>query len=276
MTFSVGFIGAGNMSSALLGGLMAKGWSSQRLSVADPEASVRARHAERGIYVTAHNEEILERADVVVLAVKPQRVAEVLEPLASCWQAQQPLLLSVVAGLSTQALQKWLGQGLKVVRAMPNTPALVQTGATAYYCPDQLEEPWRKRAHEILAAVGLVLKVDQENQLDIVTALSGSGPAYFFYVMESMQQAAEQMGLDSRVARALTLQTALGAAQMAVTSADSLVELRQKVTSPGGTTEAALQVFATQHLGEILATAMQAAKTRASELGELFAGGVNA
>ena len=272
MSYCVGFIGAGNMATALAGGLLAHNFSPERLAMSDPRPQALEEHAAKGIFTTHDNIELVRRSDVVVLAVKPQVVTEVLIPLRAIWQERQPLLLSIAAGITLSGLQNLLGGHLAMVRAMPNTPALVQCGASGYFCSDAVQEAQRRQAHEILAAVGVALRVEQEELMDAVTALSGSGPAYCFLVMEAMQAEGMALGLDERTARALTLQTALGAAQMAVTSAVGVDELRRRVTSPGGTTEAALAVMNGKGLKDIFAQAMQAACSRATELGEMLQG----
>ncbi len=266
MTYKVGFIGGGNMASALIGGLLAKGWPTERLWVADPDLRTIERHQLQSIQTTQSNSELVDAVDVVVLAVKPQVAAEVLKPLADQLHSCQPLILSVAAGISTSLLKKW-SSAERVIRAMPNTPALVQCGASAYYAATGLDETSLAQGHEILSAVGLALPVEREDQIDAVTALSGSGPAYFFFLMEAMQAAALRLGLSEESARALTLQTASGAAKIAQSSDVHVTELRRRVTSPGGTTAAAISVFEKAQLSRIVDEAMQAAYRRSQSLG---------
>ncbi len=268
MSDCVGFLGAGNMASALVGGLLARGHAPSDLMLADPLPAVLAEHARRGCRTSSDNAELVAQAQILVLAVKPQMLAAVLAPLAGLLRERRPLIISIVAGATIEGITRVLGGGeWAIVRAMPNTPALVQSAATGYTCSPQVSEIQRQQAQQILSAVGLALCVEDEAQIDAVTALSGSGPAYFFLVMQAMQQAGMALGLDARTARALTLQTALGAAQMAVTADVGLEELRRRVTSPGGTTEAAIAVLNDAGLVACFDRALHAAQARAAELG---------
>jgi len=261
------FIGAGNMATSLVGGMLARGFSADRITLADVSAErLQMLVGQYGVRVTESNLEAATGADVILFAVKPQQMAEVCTALAPVVQTGKPLVVSIAAGTTIARLQGWLGAETAVVRCMPNTPALVQTGATGLYASLQASESQRALAHAMLDAVGIALWLDSEEQLDAVTALSGSGPAYFFLVMEAMMAAGRAMGLDERMARQLTLQTALGAAQMAVTSDEDPSELRRKVTSPGGTTQAALNVLESQHLRDIFLKALLAARDRSREL----------
>lgn len=183
-------------------------------------------------------------------------------------QSTKPLLISIAAGVREKDIDRWTGGGAAIVRTMPNTPALVQSGATALYANSQVSSDQKNQAESILRAVGITLWVNEETQLDAVTALSGSGPAYFFLIMELLEAAAVELGLDASAARLLTLETAFGASRMALSSEDSPADLRTKVTSPGGTTEAALKVFADNDLGSIFKNALKAAQARGFELGE--------
>lgn len=266
MTTRIGFIGAGNMASALAGGLLARGWRAADISLSDAYPDALVQHAQRGLFTTTDNRALVERSDVLVLAVKPQVMAEVLKPLADIVQARQPLIISIAAGIPGASLECWLGGPLPVVRAMPNTPALVQTGATGLFANSRVSAAQRASAESILGAVGLALWVDSEHLIDAVTAVSGSGPAYFFYVMEAMMMAGRDLGLDEKTARALTLQTALGAAQMAITADVGPDELRRRVTSPGGTTERAIATFDEAGLRDIFARALAACAARGGEL----------
>ena len=255
------------MATALVGGLLAKGWQPADLALSDRSEEALAPHAAQGLFTSTTNADVLTRSDVVVLAVKPQVMAEVLKPLAATVQARQPLVISIAAGIPVASIERWLGGDLAVVRAMPNTPALVQSGATGLYASAGVSHEQRKQAETILNAVGLTLWVDDESLIDSVTAVSGSGPAYFFYVMEAMIAAGCQLGLDEKTARALTLQTALGAAQMAITADVGPAELRRRVTSPGGTTAAALEVLmAGNGFQPLLTKAIAAATKRSKEL----------
>lgn len=262
----IGFIGAGNMASALAGGLLARGWQPADLALSDAMPAALEPHQQRGLFTSTDNRVIVEHADVLVLAVKPQIMAQVLTPLADIVQARQPLIISIAAGIPAASIEHWLGGPVALVRAMPNTPALVQAGATGLYANDRVSAEQRATAESLLGAVGLALWVGSEDLIDAVTAVSGSGPAYFFYVMEAMMAAGRDLGLDEKTARALTLQTALGAAQMAITSDVGPDELRRRVTSPGGTTERAVAAFDEAGLREIFGRALAACAARGKEL----------
>jgi pyrroline-5-carboxylate reductase len=262
----IGFIGAGNMASALAGGLLARGWQAADLALSDTVPAALVPHQQRGLLTATDNRIIVDHADVLVLAVKPQVMAQVLTPLTEQVQARQPLIISIAAGHSGGQYRAWLGGPVALVRAMPNTPALVQTGATGLYANARVSAEQRATAESLLGAVGLALWVDSEDLIDAVTAVSGSGPAYFFYVMEAMMAAGRELGLDEKTARALTLQTALGAAQMAITADVGPDELRRRVTSPGGTTERAVATFDEAGLRAIFGRALAACAARGKEL----------
>ena len=259
------FIGGGNMAQALIGGLLSRGLPSTRITVSDPVEQIREILQAKDVHVTDNNVEAIRDADIVVLAVKPQVLGSVLQPLNGLFNDK--LIVSIVAGAEIQTISKFTGTDL-VVRVMPNTPALVQTGAHGLFAYPVVDEAKRELASQVLAATGLTLWVDSEAQIDAVTAVSGSGPAYFFYMMESMIRAGKNMGLDEKVATALTLQTALGAAQMAITSSNSPAELRKNVTSPNGTTQAALEVFDRAQISQNIQTALAAAQKRSQELAQ--------
>jgi pyrroline-5-carboxylate reductase len=268
MARKIGFIGAGNMATALAGGLVALGWNPADIALSDAQPAALAPHAGRGHFTTTDNRELLQRADVLVLAVKPQVMREVLAPLAELAQARRPLVISIAAGIPVASLVEWLGGTLPIVRAMPNTPALVLAGAAGLYASAGVSAAQRQEAETILGAVGVTTWVEDEALIDAVTAVSGSGPAYFFYVMEAMVAAGRDLGLDEKTARTLTLQTALGAAQMAITADVGLEELRRRVTSPGGTTERAIAVFDDAGLRDIFARALKACAARGAELAD--------
>jgi pyrroline-5-carboxylate reductase len=260
----VTFIGGGNMAQALIGGLLAEGVPATMIRVAEPVAELRELLAVRGVGVFATATEAVEGADVVVLAVKPQIIQMVLQELAA--HVANKLVISIAAGVSVATLSNGLAGHARIVRAMPNTPALVQTGATGLYAPAQLSQQDRDSATNILSAAGLVLWVDDEALMHAVTAVSGSGPAYFFYLMESMIAAGVAQGLDEKTAKALTLQTALGAAQMAIISGDNPTKLRKNVTSPNGTTAAAIEHLDAQHVSQHIVDALSAAGQRSIAL----------
>ena len=268
------FIGGGNMAASLVGGLIADGWDPARIRVADPDASQRERMAaSHQVTTTPDNQAAVSDADVVVLAVKPQLLAPVARDLAAGIAQQQPLVISIAAGIREANLRDWLGADTAIVRAMPNTPALVRSGATALYANPAVSEAQRSLAESILRAVGLVIWVEDEALMDAITALSGSGPAYFFLFMEALQAAGEEQGLPAETARLLALQTAFGAARMALESSDDAGTLRHHVTSPGGTTERAIGILQEGGLAELLSRAVQGAAERANELAIEFGKG---
>ena len=262
---NISFIGGGNMAQALIGGLIARGLPPTRITVSDPVEQVRDLLKEKDVHVTEDNLAAIAQADIVVFAVKPQVLAQVLRPLYG--QFDDKLVISIVAGAEIATISELLGTE-RVVRVMPNTPALVQTGAHGLYATEQVNNTDRVLASQVLAATGLTIWVNSEAQIDAVTAVSGSGPAYFFYLMESMIRAGKNLGLDEKVATALTLQTALGAAQMAITSSNTPAELRKNVTSPNGTTQAAIEVFDHAQISQNIQAALAAAKTRSQELAQ--------
>jgi pyrroline-5-carboxylate reductase len=260
------FIGGGNMAQALIGGLLSRGLPTTRITVSDPVEQIRHILEEKNIQTTTDNVDAIKNADVVVLAVKPQVLATVLQPLKGL--LSDKLVISIIAGAEIQTISDLIGGSQRIVRVMPNTPALVQTGAHGIYASEAVNAQDRELTSQILAATGLTIWVDNEAQIDAVTAVSGSGPAYFFYLMESMIRAGKNLGLDEKVATALTLQTALGAAQMAITSSNSPTELRKNVTSPNGTTQAALEVFDRAQISQNIQAALAAAQKRSQELAQ--------
>ena len=265
----IAFIGAGNMARSLIGGLLAKGYPAASIACSDPyEESLQQAAALGPIRTTSDNATVLADADIVVLAVKPQVMAQVLSPLQKLLQQQQPLLVSIAAGITVESMLNWSGTELPIVRCMPNTPALLQCGATGIYASAAVSEQQRQLVGEILSAVGVSVWVETEAQLDAVTALSGSGPAYFFLLMEAMQAVGVQLGLSEEASAALTQQTALGAARMALESDVDVAELRRRVTSPNGTTQAALENFAASGFEQVVASALQAAYDRSIALSE--------
>ena len=267
------FIGGGNMASSLIGGLIADGYDSRQITVSDPDSDKLAQLAARfNVKTVTDNRKAIDRAKVVVLAVKPQALETVARNLADTVAKTSPLVISIAPGIQEAALRDWLGGDVALVRSMPNTPAMIQSGATGLHAGPGVSEEQRDMAESILRAVGLTRWVDDEPQMDAVTALSGSGPAYFFLVMEAMEAAACEMGLDRETARLLTLQTALGAARMAIESSDSPATLRQKVTSPGGTTERALQILEEGNLRALFLQALKGAQSRSRELSEMLGG----
>lgn len=253
------------MAQALIGGLIARGLPATRITVSDPVEQVRQLLQEKDVQVTEDNVAAIQTADVVVFAVKPQVLAQVLKPLNGLFAGK--LVISIVAGAEISTISELLGTD-QVVRVMPNTPALVQTGAHGLYATDAVAEKDRNLASQVLAATGLTIWVNTEAQIDAVTAVSGSGPAYFFYLMESMIRAGKNLGLDEKVATELTLQTALGAAQMAITSSNTPAQLRKNVTSPNGTTQAAIEVFDHGQVSQTIQAALAAAQKRSQVLAQ--------
>jgi len=267
---SIGFIGAGNMANSLIRGLLENGVPAGHLWAADVDADKLAQlESDCGIN-TAGSEDIAASVDVLVLAVKPQVMAVVCARIAASLAGRQCLVISIAAGITSEQLLNWLGSATAVVRCMPNTPALVGCGATALYATAATSPTQRQLAEAILSAVGLALWLEKEADMDAVTALSGSGPAYFFLFMEAMQDAALELGLDAETAHQLTCQTALGAARLAAVSESTTAELRRQVTSPGGTTEQALKQFEEGGLRRLVKQALQAARLRSQQLAEEF------
>lgn len=266
-------LGGGHMGRALIGGLLRSGTRPERLRVGEASEAARLALArELGVSASADNARAVDGASIVVLAVKPQQAAAVVAELAPLLRAQRPLLLSVAAGVRTAQLAAWCGPGVPVARAMPNRPALLGAGATALYAPPSVGSELRAAAERIARAVGEAVWVSEEDLLDAVTALSGSGPAYFFLLAELMAEAATGLGLPSAVAKRLAAATLYGAGLMAATGDADLARLRAEVTSKGGTTEAALGVFASADLEATVGDALAAAARRARELGALAAG----
>jgi pyrroline-5-carboxylate reductase len=268
------FIGGGNMGRCLVGGLIGDGHPCEHLRVSDPDPErLQVLHERFGVRTGNDNRSTIAGADVVILAVKPQVVRAVVEDVVETLRAQGPLVLSIVAGLRTDVLRKWIGpQGIgpqvPIVRAMPNTPALVRSGAAALYAEaGSVGRGHRDSAESILRAVGSTVWVEDEALMDTVTALSGSGPAYFFLLMELIERAGVSMGLAPESARLLTLQTAFGAAKMALESETPAAVLRAQVTSPGGTTEQAIKTFQDCGIESIVTRALRAAEARSRELG---------
>jgi pyrroline-5-carboxylate reductase len=266
--FSVAIIGGGNMARGLLGGLLARAIDPERITVTAATAATRAAlAADFGVRVSDDNVAAVHGARVVVLAVKPQVMGAVARALAAELRVARPLVVSVAAGITVGQLQKWIGTGVPVVRAMPNRPALIGAGATGLFADDSVGEAGRALAAELLGATGLALWVSKESDLDLVTALSGSGPAYFFRLAELMAAAAAAEGLDPAIAAQLAARTLAGAGQMVAASASpDLAAMRAAVTSKGGTTAAALEKLDAQDFPAIVAAAMRAAATRSREL----------
>ncbi len=269
MDSTICFIGAGNMSLSLMGGLLASGYPKDKILATDPSADRRQEVTQSlGIQCLENNTDAAARASIILLAVKPQQLEPVCKELADTVKANGTLIISIAAGVRTDDIAFWLGGEAAIVRTMPNTPALIRSGATGLFATTTVSDDQKDQAENILRAAGLTVWVQQESDLDIVTAISGSGPAYYFLFMEAMQATGQKLGLDESTARLLTIQTAFGAAKMALESPDNCATLRQKVTSPNGTTEKAIQTFEQHHLRDIIDEAMTAAKNRAISLAD--------
>jgi pyrroline-5-carboxylate reductase len=264
---AIAFIGGGNMARSLIGGLLAQGRAPETLRVAEPVAALReALAADFGVRVRAAGPEAADGAATWVLAVKPQVMREVCEGLATLAQIHRPLVVSIAAGIPTAQLDRWLGGGQAVVRAMPNTPALLGAGATGLFANPAVSAGQREAADALMQAAGLTAWIPDEALMDAVTAVSGSGPAYVFLLAEAMQAAGEAQGLAPDTARTLVLQTLLGAARMLSESGEPAAVLRQRVTSPGGTTQAAIESFEANGFRDLVHQAIAAATRRGREL----------
>ncbi|MEH6589427.1 MAG: pyrroline-5-carboxylate reductase [Halioglobus sp.] len=263
----IAFIGAGNMASSIIGGLLESGHPASHISAADPyPGSLEKLQAIAPITVGDDNATVAAGADVIILAVKPQVMAEATASIRGEVQASGAVSISIAAGITIDAMQTRLGSDAAIIRCMPNTPALLGCGASALFANTHTSPTQKTYAQTILSAVGLTSWVDSEAQLDAITALSGSGPAYYFLFMEAMIASGVAMGLDKETATAMTLQTALGAARMAKEGDVDLAELRRRVTSPGGTTERAVEAFEQGDIRGLVDHAMQAALIRAEEM----------
>ena len=266
MHATIAFIGAGNMSRAIFGGMLKNGYPAEQIFATGRDLAKLADLAEMGIKIGTDNAQAMAESSVVVLAVKPQLMQAAIVPMAEVAQQHQPLIISVAAGITAASIEKWLGGNLSVVRCMPNTPALVQLGASALCANKEVTGAQKQLAETIIGNTGLAVWVDTEEQLDVVTALSGSGPAYFFLLMEAMIDAATKQGLSREVAEQLALQTATGAAAMAQQSDLQPAQLRRRVTSPKGTTEQAILSFQGAGFAEIIELGMQANINRSKQL----------
>lgn len=260
------FIGAGNMARSIIGGLMAEGAAASSITACDPKPeALQALTQDFGINTTTDNNAACASSDVIVLAVKPQVMGPVCETLRPNLPTNC-LVISIAAGIDCRSLQLWLGDDIRLVRCMPNTPSLIRQGASGLYAKADVSNDHRALAEQILGAVGLVKWLPSEDLLDPVTAVSGSGPAYFFLFLEAMTDVGVELGLDRGTAKELAIQTAAGAAQLAQQSDVDLAELRRRVTSPGGTTERAIQAFEKLGLRAMVREAMQACAGRSQEL----------
>lgn len=267
---TLGFIGGGNMARSLIGGLLARGVAASQILVSDPVEAQRKVLTDRLLVrTTDDNSAVAKASNVLILAVKPQGLKSVAMQLAPVVAESRPLVISVAAGIRSVDLGRWLN-GLPVVRAMPNTPALNGCGVTGLFAPAEVSDAGRRIAETILGAVGPALWVAKEEHMDAVTAVSGSGPAYFFLLIEMMEAAGVKLGLPVEVSRRLAIETAYGAGQMARTAVESPAVLREQVTSKGGTTEAALKSLDAANVRAIFIEAISAAARRSAEMAELL------
>ena len=259
------------MARSLIGGLVATGMSNKDISVSEPKADLRERLTEDfGVNTLEENAPAIMGANVIVLAVKPQILQEVLTPLGSLVAEARPLLISVAAGVTCSSIERWLGGDPALIRVMPNTPALIGAGISALYANSNVDVGQRALAEKIVTAVGKTVWIEEESLMDAVTAVSGSGPAYFFYIMQAINDAAVREGLDAETARLLSLETALGAARLALASTENPGNLQAQVTSPGGTTEAAIKILDDSGVRDTLRQAVSAARARGGELAKLL------
>lgn len=267
----IAFIGGGNMARSLIGGLIDGGMRHGMIAVGEPDAALAAGLIhDFGIVATSDNTAAVRDTPTWVLAVKPQVIKSVCESLQAAAQREQPLIISIAAGIRVEQIERWLGGGIAVVRCMPNTPALIGAGANGLYANVRTSAGQRDQAERVLGTVGTTTWIDDQAQMDTVTAISGSGPAYFFLLVEALEDAAVAQGMPRATARALAAQTCLGAGRMLTEDGAAPAELRRRVTSAGGTTQAALDSFAANGFGDIVARAVAVATQRGRELSANF------
>jgi pyrroline-5-carboxylate reductase len=268
--YKVGFIGGGNMARALAGGLISSGYRPQNILIAEPGEERRGTLTAElpGAQISASNNEVAAAVECLVLAVKPQMMRDVCLDLATTVQASNPLIISVAAGTHSRDIDAWLGGKLAIVRVMPNQPALLLQGASGLFANDATSNKQRDRASDIMSAVGSVVHVPDEEGIDAVTAISGTGPAYFYLLIDSLIQSAQDMGLDPQAAHKLVMDTAKGSTALAAVSGETMEAMIAHVRSPGGTTAAAFEVFDQENVRDIFASAFTAARNRAVDLAE--------
>ena len=266
-TSTIGFIGAGNMAYALASGLVNNGFTAKNIKLSDTDEALLAKRADEfGFEVFTDNVQLASQSEIIIIAVKPQILSKVCQQLQT-HISHNPLIISVVAGVKTNDINRWLGAQHAIVRAMPNTPALFNQGATGLFANAHVSAEQKTLVDTILACVGINAWLNNEDLIDAVTAVSGSGPAYFFLLLELMNKVAVDLGLDEQTAEKLSIQTALGAAVMADKSSDSAKTLRTKISSPNGTTQAAISSFQDANLESIISHAMHAAFDRSKQIG---------
>ncbi len=270
---TISFIGGGNMAHSIIGGLIASGWTADHIHVSDPMEDQRIRLQQQfGVQVYADNPPCVQHGGIIVFAVKPQMMQQAVSSANHLLRTNQPLILSIVAGIRIADIIRWIGAELPVVRVMPNTPALVNSGVTAMLANSRTTDHQRRAAKSVMQSVGPVVQVESERDIDIVTGISGSGPAYYFKLMEIMIHSARNNGLDEQTAQTLVLETALGAARLALASEYPPDQLRRQVTSPGGTTQAALSSMEGNGIDRIIADGIQAAIEKSNELADALGG----
>ena len=267
-SLNIAFIGGGNMGQALVEGLLKSGWLAESISIIDTDSSACKKLEEKfpQCHVYSQTEAALNIADIIVLAVKPQVMHVACEQIAEQCQSKRPLVISIAAGILIKDIDQWLGGELPIVRCMPNTPALVQSGATGLYANSEVSKEQREITQYILDGVGSTLWLDNELLLDAVTAISGSGPAYFFYLIEAMLEAGQSLGLTESQARQLTIDTAAGAAKLIKITGKDPKELRLTVTSKGGTTETAIDTLKQGDVKNVICTAVKNAAKKSKQL----------
>lgn len=265
---TIGFIGAGNMAYALISGLINNDFPAENIAVSDLSSELLSqRKTEFNLKVFTDNTDLVNNCDIIVLAVKPQVLFDVCDQIKNDI-SDKHLIISIAAGIRSHDINRWLGKGRAIVRTMPNTPALLGKGITGMFANEEVSDEQKTNSEDIINAVGSSIWVESEDMVDAVTAVSGSGPAYFFLMIESMTKAGMALGLDEESANKLSIETALGAAMMAKNSSDNVHELRAKVTSPNGTTQAAIESFQDQDFEVVVSHALRAAYDRASELAQ--------
>jgi pyrroline-5-carboxylate reductase len=269
MQKKITFIGAGNMASSLIGGLVADGYDPKLITATDPnQEKLQNLQKKFNIQTTSNNIIGIAEAEIIVLAIKPQNIKNVVQEITVTVKQKKPLIMSIAAMIPVAHLEKWLGLDIAIVRCMPNLAALVRSAITALYANDQVNQEQKNLAESIMRAVGITFWINDETQMNGITALSGSGPAYFFLLMEILQTHAEKIGLPQETAKLLALETALGATRLALETSVPVNVLRQQVTSPGGVTEAALKILESRDIRKIFADAVDTACERSKEIAD--------
>ncbi len=263
----IAFIGAGNMATSIIGGLIQNGWPVDNITAtARTEETLSGIRNQFGIKTTTDNEQAVNTADIVMLCVKPHMIKDVLKGMSVALKSRKPLLISVAAGITMKSLESWSPKNIAIVRSMPNTPSLLRYGACGLFANDSINEHQKSLTDTIFGAVGIAEWVETEDMIDAIIAISGSGPAYYFLFMEAMKTVGVELGFSPEMSERLTLQTAMGAAQMAVHSDVDVAELRRRVCSPNGTTEQAIKTFQEGGLETLVDNAMKSAVKRAKEM----------